>query len=115
LRHSPAKNLYPYTRFYLRDVSKRFGAFWHNHFSTIGLVGMNEACLNLIGCDIGTEDGSTFAGRVLDHMRVRLQDYQDQTGNLYNLEATPAEGTTYRLARLDRERCPGIILPMMRM
>ncbi len=103
------KNLYPYTRFYLRDVHRRFGSFWHNHFSTIGLVGMNEACLNLIGYDIGTEDGCAFAGRVLDHMRERLQDYQDQTGSLYNLEATPAEGTTYRLARLDRERCPNII------
>ncbi len=104
-----AKNLYPYTRFYLRDMYARFGTFWHNHFSTIGLVGMNEACLNLFGCDIGTEEGSAFAGRVLDHMRDRMQLFQDSTGNLYNLEATPAEGTTYRLARLDRERCPGII------
>ncbi len=103
------KQLYPYTRFYLRDVHKRFGTFWHNHFSTIGLVGMNEACLNLIGADIGTETGCLFAGRVLDHMRERLAEYQEETSNLYNLEATPAEGTTYRLARLDRERCPDII------
>ena len=103
------KNLYPYTRFYLRDVYKRFGSFWHNHFSTIGLVGMNEACLNLLGRDIGTEEGRDFAGRVLEHMRGRLTEYQEDTGNLYNLEATPAEGTTYRLARLDRERCPNII------
>ena len=104
-----AKNLYPYTRFYLRDVYKRFGSFWHNHFSTIGLVGMNEACLNLLGCDIGTETGCAFAARILDRMRERLADYQDETGSLYNLEATPAEGTTYRLARLDQERCPGIL------
>jgi ribonucleoside-triphosphate reductase len=103
------KHLYPYTRFYLRDVHKRFGAYWHNHFSTIGLVGMNEACLNLFGCDIGTDKGCAFAGRVLDFMRERLAEYQAETGNLYNLEATPAEGTTYRLARLDRERCPGIV------
>lgn len=103
------KNLYPYTHFYLRDVHKRFDSFWHNHFSTIGLVGMNEACMNLIGCDIGTESGNAFAGRVLDHMRDQLTAYQESTGNLYNLEATPAEGTTYRLARLDRERCPNII------
>ena len=103
------KHLYPYTRFYLRDVKKRFGSFWHNHFSTIGLVGMNEACVNLLGADIGTEDGCLFAGRVLDHMRERLATYQKETENLYNLEATPAEGTTYRLARLDRDRCPNII------
>ena len=103
------KNLYPYTRFYLRDMYKRLGTFWHNHFSTIGLVGMNEACLNLIGCDIGEEAGCAFASRVLEHMRDRLQIYQEETGNLYNLEATPAEGTTYRLARLDRERHPEIV------
>ncbi len=103
------KHLYPYTRFYLRDVQKRFGSYWHNHFSTIGLIGMNEACINLIGCDIGTEEGVAFAGRVLDHMRDRLARFQEETGNLYNLEATPAEGTTYRLARLDRERYADII------
>ncbi len=103
------QNLYPYTKFYLRDVLKRFGSYWHNHFSTIGLVGMNEACVNLMGCDIGTEEGAEFAGRVLDHMRGRLAEYQEETGNLYNLEATPAEGTTYRLARLDKQRFPGII------
>lgn len=104
------KNLYPYTKFYLRDVYKRFGTYWNNHFSTIGLVGMNEACLNLLGCDIGTAEGRAFAGRVLDRMRERLRDYQHETGNLYNLEATPAEGTTYRLARLDKEKFPGIIV-----
>ena len=75
-----AKNLYPYTRFYLRDMYKHSGTFWHNHFSTIGLVGMNEACLNLLGCDIGEEAGCAFAGRVLDHMRDRLQTYQENTG-----------------------------------
>ncbi len=103
------KNLYPYTRFYLRDVYKRFGTYWHNHFSTIGLVGMNEACLNLLGCDIGTSEGCGFASRILERMRDRLSKYQEETGNLYNLEATPAEGTSYRLARLDQQRHSGII------
>jgi ribonucleoside-triphosphate reductase len=98
------QGLYPYTKFYLRGVKERYGHYWHNHFSTIGLVGMNEACLNLLGCDIGTEQGVAFAGRVLDHMRDRLQEFQQLTGRLYNLEATPAEGTAYRLARLDRQR-----------
>ncbi len=103
------KYLYPYTRFYLRDMHKRHGTYWHNHFSTIGLVGMNEACMNLLGCDVGTEEGRAFAARVLDGMRDRLAEYHEETGNLYNLEATPAEGTSYRLARLDQERYPGII------
>lgn len=98
------KNLYPYTKFYLRDVKAGHERYWFNHFSTIGLIGMNEAALNLLGCDIGTEMGAAFAGRVLDHMRDRLAEFQEETGNFYNLEATPAEGTTYRLARLDRER-----------
>lgn len=104
-----AQDLYPYTKFYLRDVYKRFGHYWENHFSTIGLIGMNEACLNLMGQDIGTEDGRAFAARTLDHMRNRLVVFQQETGHLYNLEATPAEGTTYRLARLDVARFPEII------
>jgi len=102
------RQLYPYTRFYLRDVKRHHDRYWFNHFSTIGLIGMNEACANLLGCDIGTEEGVAFAGRVLDHMRERLTVFQEETGNFYNLEATPAEGTTYRLARLDRQRFPGI-------
>ena len=102
------QNLYPYTKFYLHDVREGHGRYWHNHFSTIGLVGMNEACANLAGVDIGTEEGAGFAMRVLDHMRERLAQFQEETGNMYNLEATPAEGTSYRLARLDRNRFPGI-------
>jgi ribonucleoside-triphosphate reductase len=102
------KNLYPYTKFYLRMVKQAHGRYWFNHFSTIGLVGMNEACLNLLGCDIGQPEGVAFAGRVLDHMRERLMEFQQETGNHYNLEATPAEGAGYRLARLDAERHPGI-------
>ncbi len=108
LEQFTAQNLYPYTRFYLRNVEQRFGQFWENHFSTIGLVGMNEACLNLLGCDIGTDDGRAFALRVLNHMRDRLVAFQEETGHLYNLEATPAEGTSYRLARIDRTRYPEI-------
>ena len=98
------QGLYPYTKFYLRQVKQRFGHYWSNHFSTVGLVGMNEACLSLFGEGIGSDRGRSFAARVLDHMRRRLRELQKQTGHLYNLEATPAEGTAYRLARLDRER-----------
>ena len=96
-------NLYPYTKFYLRDIKKRFSEYWKNHFSTIGLIGMNEAALNLLGVDIGSDEGRAFAERTLDFMRDRLVDYQKDTGNNYNLEATPAEGTTYRLAQIDRK------------
>jgi len=102
------QNLYPYTRFYLRAMKERFGQYWYNHFSTIGLVGMNEACVHLLGRDIGTPEGVAFAGRVLDLMRDRLLAFQEQTGHLYNLEATPAEGTSYRLAKLDREHYPDV-------
>ena len=103
------QDLYPYTKFYLRQVFERFGCYWQNHFSTIGLVGLNEACLNLFGEDIGSERGRAFALTVMDFMRARLADYQEQTGNFYNLEATPAEGTTYRLARLDKKLYPAIL------
>lgn len=94
--------LYPYTKFYLRAVKERFGKFWANHFSTIGLLGMNEACLNLIGCEIATPEGKAFAVRVLTFMREKIAGYQEETGDYFNLEATPAEGTSYRLALLDR-------------
>ena len=103
------KNLYPYSKFYLRNTKERFGSYWHNHFSTIGLIGMNEACLNLLGTNIGSLKGISFAAKVLDYMRDKLLMFQQQTGNLYNLEATPAEGTTYRLAKLDKKHHPDII------
>ncbi len=99
-------NLYPYTKFYLRDIKKRFNEYWKNHFSTIGLIGMNEASLNLIGRDIGTEEGRQLAERTLDYMRELLHEYQLETGNNFNLEATPAEGTTYRLAQIDQKDFP---------
>jgi ribonucleoside-triphosphate reductase len=106
LEQFTSKGLYPYTSFYLRDVKKRFDTFWENHFSTIGLIGGNEACLNLLGCDIGSAEGRAFAGRMLDHMRDTLARFQEETGNHYNLEATPAEGTGFRLASLDTKRFP---------
>lgn len=101
--------LYPYSRYYLQDIKKRRGTYWGNHFSTIGLVGMNEALLNLIDQDITTKAGNKLAQKILKHMRERMVKYQKETDNMYNLEATPAEGTTYRLAKADRERYPGIV------
>ncbi|MBU4120908.1 MAG: ribonucleoside triphosphate reductase, partial [Proteobacteria bacterium] len=102
-------NLYPYTRHYLRNVKERFSEYWKNHFSTIGLVGMNEACLNLLGQNIATPEGQRFAKKVLDFMRNCLIQFQKETGNNYNLESTPAEGTSYRLARIDKGKYPDII------
>lgn len=95
--------LLPFTRRYLPSL--------RNHFSTIGLNGMNEACLNMLGkeYDIATEEGKAFAMEVLDFMREELVKYQEETGHLYNLEATPAEGTTYRFAKEDLKRFPDII------
>jgi ribonucleoside-triphosphate reductase len=102
-------NLYPYTKYYLRNIKERFGEYWKNHFSTIGLVGMNEACLNLLNKNIATNEGQAFAKKILDFMRTTLIQFQRETGNNYNLESTPAEGTSYRLARIDREKYPDII------
>lgn len=102
-------NLYPYTKYYLRDVKKRFNEYWKNHFSTIGLVGMNEACHNFLGKNIATQEGQMFTLRVLDFMRKSLLEFQKETGNNYNLESTPAEGTSYRLAKIDRTKYPDII------
>ncbi len=103
------QNLYPYIKFYLRSVKQRFDQYWKNHFSTIGLIGMNEAALNLLGVSIGEPRGHQFAVKVLDYMRDRLTDFQQETGNNYNLEATPAEGVTYRLARIDKAMYPDIV------
>ncbi len=103
------KGLYPYTKFYLDSIKMRRGQYWANHFSTIGLVGLNEALLNLIGKDITTKEGQKLSQEILVHMRKRITSYQEETGNLFNLEATPAEGTAYRLAKLDQEKYPDII------
>ena len=101
--------LYPYSRRYLRNVKEKYGKYWKNHFATIGLVGMNEAILNLLGCSIATSEGTDFAVKTLNFMRRKLSDFQMQTENIYNLEATPAEGTSYRLARIDKKRYRDII------
>ena len=102
--------LYPYSKFYLRQVNQRFNQFWKNHFSTIGLLGMNESIKNFMpGEDITTEKGRLFSLRVLDFMRSKLEEYQEETGNIYNLEATPGEGTTYRFARIDKQKFGKIV------
>lgn len=103
------KNLYPYTKHYLENIKTAYGSYWKNHFSTIGLVGTNEAIENLFGTTIGTPEGVTFAEEMLNFMRDRISDYQEETGNNYNLEATPAEGTSYRLALLDQKQFPNMI------
>lgn len=103
------QGLYPYSRHYLRSVKERFGGYWFNHFNTIGLVGMNESLLNFMGKDICSEEGRAFAIKVLDFMRDLLLKFQEETDQLFNLEATPAEGTAYRLAKIDKELYPDII------
>ena len=101
--------LYPYSKHYLSDVNKRFGSYWKNHFNTIGILGMNEASINLISENLTKEKGKEFALEILDLMREKLMDYQNETDNLYNLEATPGEGTTHRFAHKDKELYPDII------
>ncbi|MFA5232750.1 MAG: ribonucleoside triphosphate reductase [Candidatus Paceibacterota bacterium] len=104
-----SKGLYPYSRFYLAGVKKAKGQYFANHFSTIGIVGMNEALLNFLGENVGTRKGRQFALEIMDFMRDKLIYYQKETGNIYNLEATPAESTTYRLAKKDKKLYPDII------
>jgi anaerobic ribonucleoside-triphosphate reductase len=103
------KNLYPYSKFYLRSIKNRSGVYWKNHFSTIGIVGMNEACLNFLGTDITTAKGQAFAVKVMDELRAMITAIQESTGDIFNLEATPAEGTSYRLAMIDKRRYPDIL------
>jgi ribonucleoside-triphosphate reductase len=103
-------HLYPYTTYYLRHIKERSGKYWTNHFSTIGLVGMNEAAVNLIGETIGSEAGNAFAVETLNFMRAKLLEFQNETTHPYNLEATPAESTSYRLARKDKDRHPEILV-----
>jgi ribonucleoside-triphosphate reductase len=108
LERLTASGLYPYSRRYLQSVKQRSGRYWSNHFSTIGLVGGNEAALNLYGEGIDTAAGRQFALRILGFLREFIAGVQERTGNLYNLEATPAEGASHRLARLDKMKYPGI-------
>ena len=110
LENLTESGLYPYSQFYLREVKAGFGQYWKNHFSTIGLIGMNEACLNFLGEDIASSAGHEFAIEVMDFMRDRLMRYQEETGDIYNLEATPAEGVSYGIARKDKAQYPDIIV-----
>jgi ribonucleoside-triphosphate reductase len=100
------KNLYPYSKFYLRHIKDRTGIYWKNHFSTIGIIGMHEACQNFMGEGIASKKGYDFALKVMDHIRSRMEEIQVETGDIFNLEATPAEGTGYRLAMMDKRDFP---------
>jgi len=104
-----SKGLYPYSRHYLEGVKKAKGQYYANHFSTIGICGMNEAVLNFMGVDIGSKKGRAFTLEAMDFMRGKLVEYQKETNSIYNLEATPAESTSYRLAQKDRKLYPEII------
>lgn len=111
IEEQTSKGLYPYSAHYLQGVKDRTNMYWFNHFNTIGLIGMNEACQNLLGeeYNLATQEGQDFALRTLHYMRDIIKDIQDETGHYYNLEATPAEGTSYRLAQKDKEKYPNII------
>ncbi|MCP3940402.1 MAG: ribonucleoside triphosphate reductase [Desulfobacteraceae bacterium] len=102
-------NLYPYSKFYLRKIKESTGVYWRNHFSTIGVLGMNEACVNFLGEGIATENGQAFAVRAMDHIRTKIEALQEETDEIFNLEATPAEGTTYRFASKDKKKFKNII------
>jgi len=110
IEHYTEKGLYPYSRFYLRGIKDMYNEYWKNHFSTIGLIGMNEALLNFMGVDLTNPEGHAFAIKIMDFMRDRLAEYQEETGHVFNLEASPAEGATYRLARIDKKNYPKIIV-----
>jgi len=103
------QNLYPYSKFYLRAIKEKTGSFWTNHFSTIGIIGMNEACLNFIGADIASPEGHEFAIEVLNFLRKKMENIQEETGDFFNLEATPGEGTAFRLAMIDKKQYHDII------
>jgi len=102
--------LYPYARIYLSGIKERFGEYWRNHFNTIGVLGMNELLLNFLGKDISTPEGRDLALEIMDFMRHRLAEYQGEDNELYNLEATPGEGATYRFAKADKEKYPDIVV-----
>ncbi len=103
------RGLYPYARFYLRSIKEQLGEYWANHFNTIGVLGANEATLNFMGKGIWEPEAKRFAERILDHILDRIPELQEASGHLYNLEATPAEGASYRLALLDKKKYPDII------
>ncbi len=103
------RNLYPYSKHYLKDIKDGSGLYWKNHFSTVGILGMNEACLNFLGKDIASETGKEFALEVMEYLRDQLAEVQEIHGDIFNLEATPAEGTSYRLCMLDKRKYSDIV------
>lgn len=103
------QDLYPYVKLYLEDIKKRTGSYWTNHFNTIGLVGMNECCLNFMNKDITQHSAQEFVKEVLNYMREKMIGYQQEYNTPFNLEATPAEGTSYKLAKYDSEKYKNII------
>ncbi len=102
-------DLYPYSKFYLRKIKESTGVYWRNHFSTIGILGMNEACINFLDKNIATKAGQDFSVKVMDHIRGKIEELQEETDEIFNLEATPAEGTTYRFASMDKAKFDDII------
>lgn len=111
IEHQTERGLYPFSAHYLRNVKMRTGQYWYNHFNTIGILGMNEALLNFYGdgTDLTTKKGQEFAVSIMNYLRGLMTEIQEETGHFYNLEATPAEGTSYRLAELDKKKYPDII------
>jgi len=103
------KNLYPYSTFYLRSIKQATRYYWKHHFSTIGIIGMNEACLNFLGTNIAGKAGLAFSLKVMDFIRGLIAEIQEKSVAIYNLEATPAEGASYRLALLDKKKFPEIL------
>lgn len=105
-----ANGLYPIMKYYLRKTFARFGEYWTNHFSTIGTLGMNECLLNMFGYGIGDERGREFALKVMNHLREKAVEFQVETGHQYNVEQSPAESTSYRLAKIDKKKYKDIIV-----
>ncbi len=110
LENFTVMGLYPYSKFYLSDIRERFGEYWKNHFNTIGINGMNESLINFMGKSISDPEAYEFAVKIMDFMLARMANYQEEDNQLYNLEATPAEGVTYRFAKKDKELYPDIIV-----
>jgi ribonucleoside-triphosphate reductase len=106
------KGLYPYSKYYLADIKKRFGEYFKNHFNTIGILGLNESLVNFFkdkSKGITSTEGREFGLEIMDHMRERLLDYQGKNNQLFNLEATPGESATYKFAKADKKKFPDVI------
>lgn len=111
IEKNTSAGMYPYSKILLEDIFKRFGNYWNNHFCTIGLLGMHDSCINMFGEGIASQNGLDFSVKVMNHMRERLVEFQNEgDGFMYNLEATPGEGTTRRFANLDKKKYPDIIV-----